>query len=63
MARLIAFGHRIRQPRISRRGLVVCLGVTIGDNSAIDAGLVVVKNVPENVVAVGDPCRVLRSIV
>ena len=34
----------------------------IGKNSVIGAGSVVTKDVPENVVAVGNPCRVLREI-
>lgn len=37
-------------------------GVTIGDNSVIGAGSVVTKNVPPNVVAVGNPCRVMRVL-
>lgn len=37
-------------------------GVTIGKNSVIGAGSVVVKDIPENVVAMGNPCRVLREI-
>ena len=37
-------------------------GVTIGDNSVIGAGSVVTKDVPSNVVAVGNPCKVLREI-
>ena len=37
-------------------------GVTIGKNSVIGAGSVVTKDIPENVVAVGNPCRVLRPI-
>ena len=37
-------------------------GVTIGKNSVIGAGSVVVKDIPENVVAVGNLCRVLREI-
>ena len=36
--------------------------MTIGDNSVIGAGSVVTKDIPENVVAVGNPCRVLRKI-
>lgn len=36
--------------------------VTIGDNTVIGAGSVVTKNIPSNVVAVGNPCRVLRPI-
>jgi len=43
-------------------GVIVVPGVTIGDNSVIGAGSVVTKDIPENVVAVGTPCRVLREI-
>ncbi|MBQ7635485.1 MAG: sugar O-acetyltransferase [Bacteroidaceae bacterium] len=37
-------------------------GVTIGDNVTIGAGSVVVKDIPSNVVAVGNPCRVIKQI-
>ena len=37
-------------------------GISIGDNSVIGAGSVVTKDIPDNVVAVGNPCRVLRPI-
>jgi len=43
-------------------GAVVLPGVTIGDNAVIGAGSVVTKDIPANVVAVGNPCRVLRKI-
>jgi len=43
-------------------GVVVLPGVTIGDNSVIGAGSVVTKDIPSNVVAVGNPCKVLREI-
>jgi len=43
-------------------GAVICPGVTIGANSVIGAGSVVVHDIPANVVAVGNPCRVLREI-
>lgn len=43
-------------------GVVVVPGVTIGDNTVIGAGSVVTKDIPANVVAVGNPCRVLREI-
>ena len=36
--------------------------MTIGENSVIGAGSVVVKDIPANVVTVGNPCRVLREI-
>ena len=41
---------------------VICPGVCIGDNTVIGAGSVVTKDIPENVVAVGNPCRVMRPI-
>ncbi len=41
---------------------VILPGVTIGDNSVIGAGSVVTKDIPANVVAVGNPCKVLRPI-
>ena len=41
---------------------VILPGVTIGDNTVIGAGSVVTKDIPANVVAVGNPCRVLREI-
>ena len=41
---------------------VVLPGVTIGENSVIGAGSIVTRDIPANVVAVGNPCRVLREI-
>ncbi len=43
-------------------GAVILPGVTIGDNVVVGAGSVVTKDIPPNVVAVGNPCRVLREI-
>lgn len=43
-------------------GVIVMPGVTIGDNSVIGAGSIVTKDIPSNVVAVGNPCRVMREI-
>lgn len=43
-------------------GSIICPGVTIGENSVIGAGSVVVKDIPANSVAVGNPCKVLRTI-
>ncbi len=43
-------------------GAVILPGVTIGDNTVIGAGSIVTKDIPANVVAVGNPCRVLREI-
>ena len=43
-------------------GAIICPGVTIGQGSVIGAGSVVTKDIPAGVVAVGNPCRVLRKI-
>ncbi len=43
-------------------GVIVLPGVSIGDNSVIGAGSVVTKDIPPNVVAVGNPCKVMRQI-
>ncbi len=43
-------------------GVNIVPGVSVGDNSVIGAGSVVTKNIPANVVAAGNPCRVLREI-
>ena len=37
-------------------------GVTIGDNTIIGTGSIVTKDIPSNVIAVGNPCKVIRSI-
>ncbi|SEN85882.1 maltose O-acetyltransferase [Niastella yeongjuensis] len=42
--------------------VVICPGVTIGDRSVIGAGSVVTKNIPADVFAAGNPCRVLRAL-
>ena len=43
-------------------GAVILPGITVGDNVVVGAGSVVTKDLPSNVVAVGNPCRVLREI-
>lgn len=43
-------------------GVIVCPGVEIGKNSVIGAGSVVTKDIPDHVLAVGNPCRVIRDI-
>lgn len=42
--------------------VVVVPGVTIGDNVVVGAGSVVTRDLPDNVVAVGNPCRILREV-
>ncbi|MBO4404031.1 MAG: sugar O-acetyltransferase [Treponema sp.] len=41
---------------------VIMPGVTVGDNAVIGAGSVVTKDIPSDVIAVGNPCRVIRKI-
>lgn len=43
-------------------GVIVCPGVTIGANTVVGAGAVVTKDLPANVVAVGNPARVIRQL-
>lgn len=43
-------------------GVIIVPGVTIGDNVVIGAGSVVTKDIPDHVVAVGNPCKVLREV-
>lgn len=42
-------------------GVTVCPGVTIGDNCVIGAGSVVVKDIPANHIAAGNPCKIIRK--
>lgn len=43
-------------------GAIILPGITVGDNVVIGAGSIVTKDLPSNVLAVGNPCRVLREI-
>lgn len=43
-------------------GCIICPGVTIGDNSVIGAGSVVTKSIPQGVIAVGNPCKVIKNV-
>lgn len=42
--------------------VVITPGVTIGENCVIGAGSVVTKNIPDNSIAVGNPCKVIRQV-
>jgi maltose O-acetyltransferase len=43
-------------------GSIILPGVTIGDGTTIGAGSVVTKSIPSNVLAVGNPCRIIRTL-
>lgn len=43
-------------------GVIVCPGVTIGENTVVGAGAVVTRDLPANVVAVGNPAKVIREL-
>jgi maltose O-acetyltransferase len=43
-------------------GVIICPGVSIGSNVTIGAGSIVTKDIPNNIVAAGNPCRVIRQI-
>ena len=43
-------------------GAIVCPGITIGDNTTIGAGSVVTKDIPDNKVAAGNPCKIIRNL-
>jgi maltose O-acetyltransferase len=43
-------------------GAIVCPGVTIGANTVVGAGAVVIRDLPADVVAVGNPARIVRSV-
>lgn len=43
-------------------GVIVCPGVTIGANTVVGAGAVVTKDLPPDVLAVGNPARVVRTL-
>ena len=59
LARPITIGRRVW----IGGGCIVCPGVSIGDDTTIGAGSVVVRDVPAGVLAVGNPCRVVRRLV
>lgn len=58
LARPITIGDRVW----IGGGTIVCPGVRIGDDTTIGAGSVVVRDIPDGVVAVGNPCRVVRRL-
>lgn len=65
---IIEQGHHQSMPVILRQGCwigaksVILPGVTIGENAVVGAGSVVTKSIPDRVVAVGNPAKVIRKI-
>lgn len=57
-----AFGIKVGNNVWFGGNVVVLPGVTIGDNTVIGAGSVVTKDIPSNVIAAGNPCKVIRKI-
>ena len=66
-------GERIKGPEAAKPitignnvwiggGAIVCPGATIGDNTTIGAGSVVTKDIPDNVFAAGNPCKVIKKL-
>ena len=43
-------------------GAIICPGVTIGDRTVIGAGSVVTRDVPKDVLAAGNPCKIIRNL-
>ncbi len=58
LAKAIRIGNRVW----IGGGSILCPGISIGDNSTIGAGSVVVKDIPANVLAGGNPCRIIRNL-
>lgn len=48
--------------KLKKIGCGLLAALTIGENSVIGAGSVVTKDIPDNVFATGNPCRVIRKI-
>ena len=42
--------------------MTILPGVTIGDNATIGAGSVVTRDIPSNTIAVGNPCKVIKTL-
>ncbi|SHL95887.1 galactoside O-acetyltransferase [Anaerosporobacter mobilis DSM 15930] len=43
-------------------GVIIVPGITIGDNVVVGAGSIVTKDLPSNVIAIGNPCKVIREV-
>ena len=58
---ILSGGIKIGENTLLDDGVIITLGCSVGENSLIGAGGVVTKNIPDEVVAYGSPCRVIRE--
>lgn len=58
---ILSGGIKIGENTLLDDGVIVTLGCSVGKNSLIGAGAVVTKNIPDEVVAYGSPCKVIRE--
>ena len=58
---VLSGGVRIRENTLLDDGVIVTMGTGVGKNCIVGAGSVVTKDLPDNVVAYGTPCRVIRE--
>ena len=58
---ILSGGVEIGENTLLDDGVIITLGKKVGKNSLIGAGSVVTKNIPDNVIAYGSPCRVIRE--
>lgn len=58
---ILSGGVTVMENTLIDDGVIVCLGRSVGKNCIIGAGAVVTRDVPDNVVAYGNPCRVIRE--
>lgn len=58
---ILSGGVKIGENTLLDDGVIITLGCSVGKNSLIGAGSVVTKNIPDNVVAYGNPCKVIRN--
>ena len=58
---ILSGGIKIGENTLLDHGVIITLGCSVGKNSLIGAGAVVTKNIPDEVVAYGSPCKVIRE--
>ena len=58
---ILSGGVTVKENPLLDDGVIVTLGCKVGKNSLIGAGAVVTKDIPDNVIAYGSPCKVVRS--